>query len=118
QIQQLVKYKTGRTLTLQGKLEVAVWPALGAKVAGVTFSEPNGKDQFIALDSAHVSVAVMPLLHGEAIVDKIRISGLKARIVKEKDGTFNSSDLLEAKPEPGKESQAPPKKEEPKAEKQ
>jgi AsmA protein len=123
QIEQLVKDKTGRTLTLQGNLEVAVWPALGAKVAGVTFFEPNGKDQFIALDSAHVSVAVMPLLHGEAIVDKIRISGLKARIVKEKDGSFNFSDLLEPKggeatpKEAGKEAKAPPpKKEAPKAE--
>ena len=119
QIAQLVKDKTGRTLALQGNLEVAVWPALGAKVAGVTLSEANGKDQFLALDSAHVSVAVMPLLHGEAIVDKIRISGLKARIVKEKDGTFNFSDLLEPKggeqPSPqGKEAKAPPKKEEPK----
>src|SRR5258705_1036042 len=97
QIEQLVKEKTGRTLALQGNVEVAVWPAMGAKVAGVTFSEPEGKnagkDPFIALDSAHVSVAVMPLLHGEAIVDKIRISGLKARVVKEKDGTFNFSDL-------------------------
>jgi AsmA protein len=125
QIEQLVKDKTGRTLTLQGNLEVAVWPALGAKVAGVTFFEPNGKDQFVALDSAHVSVAVMPLLHGEAIVDKIRISGLKARIVKEKDGTFNFSDLLEPKgeqaaapKEPGKEAKAPPEQEAKKAEKQ
>jgi AsmA protein len=105
QIEQLVKDKTGRTLTLQGNLEVAVWPALGAKVAGVTLSERDGKEQFVGLDSAHVSVALMPLLHGEAIVDKIRVSGLKARIIKEKDGTFNFSDLLEPKPaEPGKES--------------
>jgi AsmA protein len=121
QIEQLVKDKTGRTLALQGNLEVAVWPALGAKVAGVTLSERDGKEQFVALDSAHVSVAVMPLLHGEAIVDKIRVSGLKARIVKEKDGTYNFSDLLEPKAEPakepGKEAKAPPKKEEPKADK-
>src|SRR3954470_6342776 len=97
QIEQLVKDKTGRTLTLQGNLEVAVWPALGAKVAGVTLSERDGKEQFVGLDSAHVSVALMPLLHGEAIVDKIRVSGLKARVVKEKDGTFNFSDLTAPK---------------------
>ena len=120
QIEQLVKDKTGRTLDLKGNLEVALWPSLGAKVAGVTLSERDGKEQFVALDSAHVSVALMPLLHGSAVVDKIRISGLKARVIKEKDGTFNFSDLMEPKPEPGKEptkeSKAPPKKDEPKKE--
>lgn len=97
QIESLVKEKTGRTLSLKGDLEVAFYPALGAKVNGVTFSERGSAEDFVTLDSAHVSVALMPLLRGEAIVDKIRVSGLKARIVKEKDGTFNFSDLMEAK---------------------
>ena len=120
QIEQLVKEKTGRTLALQGNLEVAVWPALGAKVAGVTLSERDGKEQFVALDSAHVSVAVLPLLHGEAIVDKIRLSGLKARIVKEKDGTlqFQRPAGAEAGRARGQAGGKAPKKEEPKAEKQ
>ena len=104
QIEQLVKDKTGRTLDLKGNLEVALWPSLGAKVAGVTLSERDGKEQFLALDSAHVSVALMPLLHGDAVVDKIRISGLKARVIKEKDGSFNFSDLTQPKE---KEAQAP-----------
>jgi len=119
-IEQLVKDKTGRTLALKGDLQVALWPALGAKVAGVTLSERDPKQEFVALDSAHVSVAVMPLLRGEAIVDKIRISGLKARVVKEKDGTFNFNDMLEAKPEAAKEAgkDKADKKDEPKGEKQ
>jgi AsmA protein len=117
QIEQLVKDKTGRTLDLKGNLEVALWPSLGAKVAGVTLSERDPKEQFLALDSAHVSVALMPLLHGAAVVDKIRISGLKARVIKEKDGTFNFSDLMEPKPaEAGKEPPKEAKKEEPKKE--
>jgi AsmA protein len=99
QIESLVKEKTGRTLSLKGDLEVAFYPALGAKVNGVTLSERDNSQEFLNLDSAHVSVALMPLLRGEAIVDKIRVSGLKARIVKEKDGTFNFSDLMQAKPE-------------------
>ena len=117
QIESLVKEKTGRTLTLKGDLEVAFYPALGAKVNGVTFSERGSADNFVTLDSAHVSVALMPLLRGSAIVDKIRISGLKARIVKEKDGTFNFSDLMEAKAEePAKPAEKAAKKAEPKKE--
>jgi len=98
EIEDLVKEKTGRTLDLKGKLEVAFWPALGARVNGVSLSERDGREPFLSLDSAHASVALMPLLHGQAVVDGIRVSGLKANIVKEKDGTFNFSDLLEKKP--------------------
>src|SRR4051812_11737805 len=100
EIERLVKEKTGRTLSLKGDLQVAIWPALGAKVDGVTLSEHGSDQQFLALDSAHASVALMPLLHGQAIVDGIRVSGLKASVIKEKDGRFNFSDLMESQAEP------------------
>jgi len=102
EIERLVKEKTGRTLKLQGPLEAAIWPSLGARVAGITFSERGSEQQFVALDNAHASVALLPLLRGQVIVDRIRISGLKANIVKHKDGRFNFSDLLEAKADAGK----------------
>ena len=92
EIERLVKEKTGRTLSLKGDLQLAFWPALGAKVNGVTFSEHGSDQQFLAVDSAHASVALMPLLHGQAIVDGITVSGLKATVIKEKDGRFNFSD--------------------------
>jgi len=110
QIETLVKDKTGRTLSLKGNLELAFWPALGAKVNGVTLSERASDQQFVSLDSAHASVALLPLLHGQAIVDGIRVSGLKANIVKEKDGRFNFSDLMEAQPA---DSKAPASKDKP-----
>ena len=99
QIERLAKEKTGRTLKLSGDLAVAVYPSLGAKVGGVTLSEKASDTQFLALESAHASVALMPLLRGEVIVDGIRVSGLKAQIVKDKNGRFNFQDLLgEEKP--------------------
>jgi AsmA protein len=94
-IERLVKERTGRTLSLQGELELAFWPSLGAKVAGVTLSERGDKGEFLALESAHASVALMPLLRGEVVVDGVRVSGLKAQLVKGKDGRFNFQDLLE-----------------------
>lgn len=102
QIERLVQEKTGRTLKLQGPLEAAVWPGIGAKVSGVTFSERGSDQPFVALDNAHASVALLPLLHGQVVVDRIRLSGFKATIVKQKDGKFNFSDLLEAKTEEAK----------------
>src|SRR4051812_13144850 len=97
QIESAVKEKTGRTLKLEGNLKVAVFPSLGADVAKVSLSERDPAQEFLSLDSAHVSVALLPLVHGEVIVDRIRVSGLKARIVKGKDGKFNFDDLLQAK---------------------
>jgi AsmA protein len=98
QIEAAVKDQTGRTLKLEGDLKVAVFPSLGADVSKVTLSEANPAQQFISLDSAHASVALLPLLGGEVIVDRIRISGLKASVIKGKDGKFNFHDLTEPKP--------------------
>jgi len=97
EIEQAVKERTGRTLKLQGDLKVAVFPSLGADVAKVSLTERGSEQEFLSLDSAHASVAVLPLLRGEVIVDKVKVSGLKARIVKDKSGKFNFDDLLQAK---------------------
>ena len=95
EIERLVKDRTGRTLQLKGDLKVAVWPSLGADVNGVALSERDPSQEFLSLDSAHASVALLPLLHGSVVVDGIKVSGLKARVLKEKDGRFNFSDLTE-----------------------
>jgi len=95
EIERIAAEKTGRTLKLNGDIKMAFWPSLGAEVAGVTFSEKGSKDLFVAFDSAHASVKLMPLLRGEYIVDSVKLDGLKARIVKGKDGRYNFSDLME-----------------------
>lgn len=95
QIEQLVKERTGRTLKLQGDIKVAIFPSLGADVAKATLSERAPGQEFLSLDSAHASVALLPLLRGEVIVDKIRVSGLHARVVKDKNGHYNFDDLLQ-----------------------
>lgn len=94
QIEQIVKDKTGRTLKLSGPLSVAFWPSIGAKASGVTLSERGSEREFLALDSAHVAVKLMPAIRGEVIVDALHLSGLKALIVKDKDGKHNFDDLV------------------------
>ena len=106
-LQRLVKERTGRTLELKGPLELAFYPSLGAKVSGVVLSERGASQPFVSLDSAHASVALLPLLRGSATVDRVRLSGLKAQVIKGKDGRFNFQDLIEGpadkpKPEPKK----------------
>src|SRR5438045_2619012 len=114
EIERLAKERTGRTLKLAGELKVAFFPSLGATVAGVTFTERGNDQQFLSVDSAHGAVALLPLLHGQIVVDRIDVKGLKANIVKGKDGRYNFSDLLEAKegkpPAGGKSAPAEPAK--------
>jgi AsmA protein len=115
EIERVAKEKTGRTLAIKGDIRMAFWPSLGAEVNGVTFSEKGASQEFVSFDKAHASVKLMPLLRGAYIVDSVTLSGLKARIVKGKDGRYNFSDLMEGeaqaqKPaaEPAKTPEGPP----------
>src|SRR5216117_1731282 len=96
-IERMAKERTGRTLKLQGELKLVFFPSLGAGVGGVTLSERGSGREFLRLESAHASVKLLPLLRGQVIVDAVRVSGLKAQIVRSKDGSYNFSDLLEGK---------------------
>src|SRR6266403_4327344 len=111
EIERMAMERTGRTLKLQGELKLAFFPSLGAGVAGVTLSERGSGREFVRLESAHASVKLLPLLRGQVIVDAVRVSGLRAQLVRNKDGSYNFSDLLEGKTEkPGpkrKEQSAP-----------
>jgi AsmA protein len=105
EIERLVKERTGRTLKFHGDLGLAFWPSIGARVGKVTLSRRSSAHDFAAIDSAHVAVAVLPLLRGEVRVDQISVSGLKASVIRAKGGKFDFEDLLGAagggKPAPG-----------------
>src|SRR5256712_8960285 len=99
EIERMAMERTGRTLRLQGELKLVFFPSLGAGVGGVTLSERGSRREFVPLQSARASVKLMPLLRGQVIVDAVRVSGLKAQIVRNRDGSYNFSDLLEGKAE-------------------
>ena len=82
-----------RKLEIAGEAELSVWPDVGIKLGRLTLSEPGGKEGFLALDAARVAVAVMPLLSKQVQVQRIEVDGLKATLVKRKDGTLNIADL-------------------------
>ena len=83
-----------RKLEIAGEAELSVWPDVGIKLGRLTLSEPGGKEGFLALDAARVAVAVMPLLSKQVQVQRIEVDGLKATLVKRKDGTLNIADLV------------------------
>jgi AsmA protein len=106
QIVQAVKDKTQRTLRLDGNIGLAFWPSIGAKVGKASLSEHASDREFAAVEEVRVSLKLMPLLSKQAVVDTVRIKGLRANIVKGKDGKLNIDDLAGGAPA-GKEKPAP-----------
>ncbi|WP_334108253.1 AsmA family protein [Methylobacillus sp.] len=93
-IVQLVKDKKQRTLNIEGDIKLAFWPKLGADLGKISLSEHNSDKEFAAVDGLKVSVALMPLLKKELVVDAVYVDGARANIVRHKDGTTNFDDLL------------------------
>ena len=97
-----VKDSKQRNLRLDGDIKLSFYPNIGASLSKVSLSEYRNDKEFAAIESARVSLALLPLLHRQVVVDEVAVSGLKATLVKHKDGTTNIDDLLgqtEQKPE-------------------
>jgi len=89
-----VKDSTQRNLHLDGDIRLSFYPNIGASLGKVSLSEFRNDREFAAIDSARVSLALMPLLFKQVVVDELAVGGLKARMVMHKDGTTNIDDLL------------------------
>ena len=96
ELARVVMEQKQRKLDIAGPVELALWPEVSLRLGRVSLTEPGGKDEFAALDSARVAVAVMPLLSKQLQVRRVEVAGLKATIVKRKDGTLNVADLVDA----------------------
>ncbi|CAB3850347.1 hypothetical protein LMG26689_01946 [Achromobacter animicus] len=93
-LEELVQERYQRTLTIDGEIELSLFPRIGLYVQGVSLSEPNSTDTFASIESTRLAVAVWPLLSNSFVVDHVAISGLKARVVRDKQGQFNFSNLV------------------------
>ena len=101
---QLVKDKKQRTLEIKGDIKLSFWPKIGADLGEISLSEHNAPEQFAAIKSAKVALAVLPLLKKQIVVDTVYLDGAKVNLIQHKDGSFNFDDLLSKEEE--EESQA------------
>jgi len=101
QLVQAVKERTQRTLKLEGDIRLSFWPSIGAKIGKASLSERASDREFAAVEEVRVALKLMPLLAGRAIVDTVRVRGLRANIVKAKDGKLNVDDLAGPPPPKG-----------------
>lgn len=108
QIIQAVKDSKQRNLRLDGDIKLSFFPSIGANMGKVSLSEFNSDKEFAAVETARISLALIPLLSKQVVVNEVTVSGLTAALVKHKDGTTNIDDLL-GKTEQQKESSQPVK---------
>ena len=101
QVADLVKEKTQRTLTIEGDIRLMLFPRLGVHLGKTRLSEFNSDKDFAGLDDMRVSLALIPLLTRQVVVDQIRLDGLRANLVRHKDGKTNVDDLLGGKEKGG-----------------
>lgn len=90
----LVQEKKQRTLAIPGDIKLTFFPKIGADLGKVSISEHNSVAEFGSVNSARVSLELIPLLSKQLVVDHVRIDGLTASIKRFQDGTTNVDDLL------------------------
>ena len=90
----MVQEKKQRTLNIEGDIKLAFWPKIGANLGRISISEHKSDKEFAAVEGLKVSLALLPLLKKELIVDTIYVDGARANIVRYEDGTTNYDDLL------------------------
>jgi AsmA protein len=93
QIVQLVKDKTGRTLAIEGDIGLKLFPKIGAEVGKVTLSERGGNAEFAVAWTRRRCISRSAAASREVVVDAVRVDGLRANLVKYKDGSTNFADL-------------------------
>jgi len=94
EIVKLVKDKKNRTLKLDGDIRLSLWPNIGADLGKAALSEFGSEREFAAVERARVSVKLMPLLSKQVVVDEVSVKGVRATIVRFKNGKLNIDDLL------------------------
>lgn len=89
----VVKEKQQRDLAFTGPVQLKWFPSIGADLNGVTLSEFQSTDQFLKADKVSISLALLPLLSSEIVVDAVQANGVSVNVVKNADGKFNFDDL-------------------------
>jgi AsmA protein len=95
QVADLVKEKTQRTLTIDGDIRLLLFPRLGVQLGKTRLSEFRSDREFAGLEQMRVSLALLPLLSKQVVVDQLQLDGLRVNLVKHRDGRTNFADLLE-----------------------
>lgn len=90
-----VQDATGRQLTLDGDLELALFPTIRIAVGSAALSNAPGfgDEPMARIGSAELRVAVLPLLSQRIEVSEARLAGLELNLARNRSGANNWQDL-------------------------
>lgn len=81
-----------------GDIDISLFS--GVVIRDVRVGMQNADQDFVAADEMVLRYQLWPLLKKQVVVDEIRLEKPQIRVVRNKDGTFNFSDLLAGASEP------------------
>lgn len=98
QLIELVKNKKHRDLSIDGNIQLNFFPKLGVSLEKIKLSEFESSTQFAALERAQVSLALLPLLQKQIVIDKVSLHGMQLRYQRDAEGKSNIDDLIKQEP--------------------
>lgn len=97
QIAQKLEQRTGRRIEIPGKIELSVFPWLGASIGKVEVANAKGfgNTPFAEVQHASVHIKLLPLvLHRRIELGTLNLDGLTLHLMRNKEGRSNWSDLM------------------------
>ncbi|MEC9314202.1 MAG: AsmA family protein, partial [Pseudomonadota bacterium] len=93
-----VEKVTGRNLTLQGDIELSVFPWIALELGPLSLSNAEGfkADSFAKVEQAEIRIKLMPLLKKQLEMDTVVLDGLVLNLETNKEGQTNWDDLTQA----------------------
>lgn len=106
EIQAVVKDKTGRDLSINGDLNLSIFPWVGVGINEVSLSNAAGfnAEYFAEIQEANVKVKLLPLLSRQVEVSTVVLKGMRLNLAKDKRGKTNWEDMIQSSAEGDKKS--------------
>jgi len=100
-----VKDATGRPFRLAGDLKITWYPWLAVETGRAELGNPPGTEgpPLVQWKTARMGVRLIPLIHGELDIDRIRFEGLSIALKRTADGQANWENLLKPGGDPSRE---------------
>lgn len=106
QIVGMLERQTGREVTIEGELDLSVFPWLGVEVGRVRMANAQGfgDEPMIRVENADIRVKLVPLLlRREVEMDTVRLEGVVLNLARDQTGRTNWEDLMAAPAAPPQE---------------
>ena len=88
-----------RTLRAGEAPQLTLWPRPAVVLGKVTLSDPHRNDVFARVEEVRARLSLLPLLMRQTQVHDLRLKGVDLRLVHNRDGGWNFSDLLAEGPQ-------------------